>query len=120
MGYESRLFIANASKVSYDTDAPKQAETIAVYDCCVMSPVFVKRFDKPVDFTLYGCESGRITEDKYGKPLMYATLDETIACLERYASEQHYRRVAPILGLLKAFKENEKEWDNIVVVHYGY
>lgn len=120
MGYESRLFIVNTSKVSYDADAPKQAETIAVYDCCVMSPVFVKRFDKPVDFALYGCESNRITEDKYGEPLKYATLDETIACLERYASEQHYRRVAPILGLLKTFKENEKEWDNIVVVHYGY
>ena len=61
----------------------------------------------------------RIVEDHYGNELTEAPLFDVIKFLENEVQRgETYRRIKPLLGLLKSFDENE--WDGLVCLHYGY
>jgi hypothetical protein len=102
------------------------ADVIAVFDMRIF-PAFQKLFHetkgKPTDCYIYDSDGDTtIFEDKYGAPLKEATLDEVIECLENLNEEDKiYRRVPPLTGMLKGFKETEKDWTDgeIVILHYG-
>ena len=117
MGYESRIYVVE-KRERLGKDIKKYAQKIAVFDICKFD--FGNIFQKETDCYIYADDGNtKILEDCYGDPLKEASIEDVINCLETYNSTQeHYRRVAPLLGLLKGF--DSSEWDNLAVLHYGY
>jgi len=119
MGYESRLYVVNKrGYVSGETNK-QWAEVIAVFNMCKFG-AFNDIFLKETDCYLYADDGNtEITKDRYGDSLKEASIEDVIAYLENYVvTKEHYRRVEPILRLLKGF--DSSEWDDLVVLHYGY
>lgn len=120
MGYESRTFIMNVHESS-PLMGKKWAEWIAIIElsCMGYSNGWMKTFTKPVDYAIYMPDADEeIQEDCYGDKLMAASIDDVITCLERIEADRHYRRIPPLLAMLKSF--DRSEWDELQVVHYGY
>jgi hypothetical protein len=109
MGYDSRLYIVRKTDMPIGDGIYNYAETIAIYKMCVFPP-FQKLFNEDGQLTHYcPCEGDNyILLDEYGKPLREKSLDEVIDCLEQVIARDddtaHYKRVAPLLALLKAFQ----------------
>ena len=60
-----------------------------------------------------------IFKDRYNKPLTEASITTIIEYLENYKnSKEYYRRINPLLGLLKGF--DCSGWNNLTVLHYGH
>ena len=118
MGYESRLYVVD-KKSLMGTETKRWAEVVAVFNMCKFG-AFNGVFQKETDCFVYADDGNtKITEDKYGDVLTEASIKEVIKYLEGYKENQeHYRRVEPLLGLLKSF--NPSEWEELVVLHYGY
>lgn len=119
MGYESRVYVVEKKNHSYTSNEKKYAEVIAVFNMCKFN-AFDGLFKTETDCYIYADDGNtEILKDRYGKPLTEASITDVITYLEKCQAEQeHYRRVAPLLALLKGF--DITEWDNIVVLHYGY
>ncbi len=125
MGYESRIYIINRVEHKRPYCEPWVfAEKIAMVNMCVMDYDFRTLFDKPIDYTIH-IEYPIFVNDRfenetdidcYGEHLKYTTIDKVVKWLESHKVE--YRRISPLLGLLKGFNENE--WDELQVVHFGY
>ncbi len=122
MGYESRIIVMNRSELTRPnggnwvyTENWVYAEKIAEMNMCCMGSDFKKLFEKPIDYTIY-VNDEKTDEDCYGEHIKYATIDRIVEWLENY--NEDYRRIAPLLGLLKGF--DESEWDELQVLHYGY
>lgn len=120
MGYETKLYVVDKSD-HIEQNGLRWGDTIAVFDLCKSYPVSDKmRHYPPADCYVYADDGNTmITEDCYGEPLREIPLKDTIQIIQE-ATEQdgYYRRYAPLLGLLKGFKE--EDWDKLVVLHYGY
>lgn len=121
MGYESRLFIVNRKK--YDSDGKIKfvyAEKLAMINMCKMEYSFRELFVTPIDFDLYGDVSGEedLSVDCYGDKCKYTDFMTVIEWLNRETEVSNYRRLKPLLAYLEAF--NPDEWDELIVVHYGY
>ena len=123
MGYESRIYVVNVSRLK----APKTKEeytfcnVIAEMNMSCMVGSFHRLFDKPIDFKVFICDSrGEIETDKdcYGDKIKYGDINAVITWLEKATTTDNYRRLKPLLGLLKGFDPNE--WDELKVLHYGY
>lgn len=56
--------------------------------------------------------------DCYGKHIKAASVKEVVEWLEKEILVSDYRRLKPLLSLLKGF--NEAEWECLEVLHYGY
>jgi hypothetical protein len=131
MGYESKLFIVDKKHNCYRKDDGKVwGELIASYDMCVFPP-FNDVFVQPTNCYIYLDNGGNkenseqeVKEDKYGKPLTEASLKDVISCLENLNEEDRkYRRVAPLLALLRSFQQELDEgnpWEELTVLHYGH
>jgi len=62
-----------------------------------------------------------ILKDGYDEPLKEATLSEVIACLESLSGRDNaYRRVSPLLGLLRGFQQKEWTDGELAVLHFGH
>jgi len=79
-------------------------------------------FKKPTDCFIYADDGDTIIlEDRYGKPLKEASVQEVVNCLENLPKKDaDYRRVKPLLALMKAFAENMTEWESLAVLCYGH
>lgn len=116
MGYESRLYIVKASKeINY-------AEVIAMFNCRGMpGNGWRSMFDKPFERELYADDGNTlITEDKYGEKLKYADFLTVIDWLEKAVEKDDYRRLRPLLSLLKGFDLSQWTDGEMQIVHYGY
>lgn len=119
MGYESKLYVVD-KRGSLKGEGKKWGEVIASFNMCKFG-AFNDIFSKETDCYIYADDGNtEITEDKYGDTLTEASIKEVIEYLENYkTTQERYRRVEPLLGLLKGFETSE--WGNsLIVLHYGY
>lgn len=122
MGYESRLYIVNKS-TSYDKINGKEmvyGEIVAIFNLCKVPEVSDKMTKYPVTNTYIYADDGNteIIEDKYGQPLTEIPIIDAIKILDYVSRTDRYRRYKPCLSLLESF--DLSEWQNLVVLHYGY
>ena len=132
MGYESKVFIVERHYFPKRENFPEwiSASVIAEFDLSKMgydNEEFFDAFKREIDYTIYmpvcdndGNETiAPVDEDCYGKHMKYATLPELISALKICEKRDHYRRLPPLIAMLKAFNANE--WDGeLQAVHYGY
>jgi hypothetical protein len=118
MGYESKLYVVN-KRGSLNGESKRWAEVVAVFNMCKFGD-FNGVFIKETDCFIYADDGNtEITEDKYGDSLKEASVEDVIKYLEEYKDTQEpYRRVEPLLGLLKGF--DVSEWEDLIILHYGY
>ena len=121
MGYESRIFVVNRCEIKHN-DGTKfvYAEKIADVKMGKMYYGFTDLFDNKIDYELFIDTKDEPTQtDCYGDVMTYTDCQTVIDFLEELIADgEDYRRLTVLLGLLKGF--DEKQWDNIQVVHYGY
>lgn len=128
MGYESKLYIVNRHdfRPSYDH---VWGEIVATFDLSKMgysNHEFYDAFTKEIDYEFYlpTCDDNGnevmdfVNTDCYGTHMKSADLKTVIRALEICEERDHYRRLPPLIAMLKAF--DESEWDELQVVHYGY
>lgn len=123
MGYESRLYVVNKHDLSYIVNgvSRKDGETIAVFNLCKVPAVSDRMLKYPATDCYIFADDGdtEITEDKYGKPLREIPVQDAIQILEDAQHiEDYYRRYEPCIQLLRGFALSD--WQNLVVLHYGY
>lgn len=117
MGYESRLYIVKKNK------AINYAEVIARYDCCKMgyNSGWRELFNKPFESTMYAEDgNAKLEEDDYGDKLKSADFSTVIQWLEKEVKRSDYRRLKPLLSLLKGFDLSQWRDGEMEIVHYGY
>lgn len=122
MGYESKLYIVDKSSLE-DANGMKYAQVVATFDMCVCPTINVLQDNPETDCYFYE-KNERVLEDRYGKLLTEATIEEVIDLLETDINDgENYRRLFPLLSALKTFKEQKDKgiWDDdLVILHYGY
>ena len=122
MGYESKLYIVDKSSLE-DANGMKYAQVVATFDMCVCPTINVLQDNPETDCYFYE-KNERVLEDRYGKLLTEATIEEVINLLETDVNDgENYRRLFPLLSALKTFKEQKDKgiWDDdLVILHYGY
>ena len=121
MGYESRIFVMERKENTFPNGNKYVcAEKIAMVNMCQMryDSGFYKLFTKPIDYKIFIDGETETDVDCYGEHLNYAPVDRVIEWLEREIAEYKYRRLSPLLGLLKGF--DQSEWAELQAVHYGY
>lgn len=114
MGYESQLFIADRYDNGY-------MNVIASFDLCKMGYGigFHELFKEPVGRDIWMPGIGdEIEEDMYGAELKHTDINTVIEWLETYGVNIKYRRITPLLNLLKGFEQSE--WEDLRVIHYGH
>lgn len=117
MGYESKIFVVNT--VHGFSNEYIYAETIATIRMGCMTPDFHKLFRTEIDYEIYAEDDNHATStDRYGDRIKSAKIKDVIKWLESEVIKDDYRRLRPLLGLLKGF--NEEQWDELEVLHYGY
>lgn len=124
MGYESKLYIVEKGHIK-DDDGRVYAQVVAMFDMCkcyFLSDILTK--EPKTDCYFYADDGNtKILEDKYGDALTETSVDTVINILEEAIEiGEEYRRIFPLLSMLKTFKEQESnhEWNNLSVLHYGY
>ena len=125
MGYESKLYIVNKlpEHMVIKDNGMQYCELIAMVDLCKYYKWSEKATNYPRTNCYFYAEDGnkQIGEDGYGYPLKEIPLDDAIEILdEAFCSGDNYRRLRPALTLLQSLKDNENQWNEIVVLHYGY
>lgn len=134
MSYEHKLIIARRSELMGAHGNDVYGEQIAVYNCSRMPASFYSLFrdhGAPVDFDLYirdGDEPSRL--DNYGEHCRMidpAAVLDYLEALQSIGDEWGtYRRIAPIIGLLRGFLREQWEdatpehTERLVIVNYGY
>jgi len=119
MGYESRLYVVNKWKnIPSSNENYIYAEILAMLN---MSKCGIHRQDfRTTDCAIYADDGNTlITEDCYGDTLGELTIPEAIKLIEKHQEMcPAHRRWKPCLDLLMSF--DETDWDQLVVLHYGY
>jgi hypothetical protein len=118
MGYESRLYIVEENNFLIPSDNGKVwAEvigTINLCNCYAIKEIFIEK----ANGYIYADDGNtRIDEDKYGKPLSVASLEDVIKKLKEIIKDSNYRRAKVALGFLESV---QKSMPDCVVYHYGY
>lgn len=116
MEYESRLYIVK------EIEALNYAEVIARFDCSkIEGGGWKELFDKPLECKMYA-EDGdtEIKEDNYGEKLKYTDFPTVISWLEKEVQTNKFRRLKPLLSLLKGFDLSEWKDGKMRIVHFGY
>lgn len=93
-----------------------------MFDCCKFYALSdVLRKCPKTDCYIYFESEDEIIEDLYGEALTEATPQIIIPILENeLAKGGDYRRIYPLLAMLKSFDEHKEQWGNLVVLHYGH
>jgi hypothetical protein len=127
MGYEQKLIIIRKFYMGVrHGEAEYYNQIIAYYDIAKLHREFdLSIFDKKLDGGIcvpFVDGDIIIKEDRYGKELKYCTIDKLIKELNKCEKISHYRRIPPLIAMLKEFKKLVKnnEFENIFVVNYGY
>lgn len=119
MGYESKIYIVKKSRLSPDDDGKRFANVVSMFDACNF-PGLPGVFKLKTDCFIYADDGNtHISKDSYGDELTEAPLSDVIEFLENeIANGNTYRRINPLLQLLKGF--DMEQWENLVCLHYGY
>ena len=134
MSYESRIIVVDRSEFERADTNFVCAFEVFRFDLCAMGSDTVNRklfydiFDTEIDFDLLWREHEVDTDedpdgykkDYYGEWCKYTTLDNVIEWLSKAKITKEYRRAKSLLAILRAFKRNEADYDQICVVHFGY
>ena len=114
MAYESRIYVINVHKET------RYGEIVARYDLSNMGgdESFYNLFCFSTGYKIYPDGNRATDSDCYGSPIKSADINKLIEWLETKGRQMNYRRIEPLIGLLKGFKLSE--WENLQVVHYGY
>lgn len=126
MGYESKLYIVDKHEHRDNNGEPiwTYLEKIAEFYMSGVDQEFRDVFHgNTVDdgWELYANdENTLIKEDKYGKKLTYASIDDVLSVAEECENHCHYRRYVPLISFLKSIVENKDNWVDVIVIHYGY
>ena len=124
MGYESKLYVVEKSMYDFSSDnGMKYCEVIAMFDLCKFYPLsrHIKKY--PATECYFYADDGdtRVLEDKYGDPLREIPIEDVITILEEdLINGSDYRRISPLLVMLKDFQNHSDRWNELVVLHYGY
>ena len=128
MGYESRLYVVDKSdhKITVDEKIEGQVqereyvlgELLTTFNLCSLGGECYRLWDRNCTDCTFLDGNEFVTVDKYGKHLTETPLKEAIEILEKAERKQHYRRLLPVIAYLRFI--DESEWDNVVVLHYGY
>lgn len=118
MGYESRIYVVNVSR--WNDGSPPYAEIIGTFNLCKMGygNGWRELFDKPIDYKIYVGPNEETNKDLYGEIMKSGDYDKIVEWLETKGQKGEYRRIAPLLGMLKGF--NRSAWRALEIVHYGY
>lgn len=121
MGYESRIYVVQKGAIK-NSDGMSWAEDIAMFDLCKMGSDFYNSVHKypKTDCYIYSDDGNtKILEDVYGDPLIEIPLADLITILEKIKEGGNtYRRIDPILSLLKGFDFDV--WGELTCLHYGH
>lgn len=118
MGYESRLYIVEECNFKLPSDNGKVwAEVIGMINLCNCYAITEVFTEKANGYIYANDGNTRIDEDKYGKPLSVAEIDDVIECLKKIVKKYGYWRAKIAIDFLKSIK---KENPNCKVYHYGY
>ena len=124
MGYESKLYVVEKSMYDFSRDnGMKYCEVIAMFDLCKFYPLsmHIKNYPKTECYFYADDGNTRVLEDRYGESLREIPIEDVIAILEEdLASGSDYRRIYPALALLKELENKKHQWNELVVLHYGY
>lgn len=116
MGYESKIIVAEVKRYS---STLVFAEKIAEMCMACMSDDFPRLFTKEIDYKIIiDGDDNEVDTDLYGKKLTTAPIDNVIAWLEGEVQKYEYRRLRPLLGLLKGF--DPQQWNELQIIHFGY
>ena len=117
MGYESNVIIAR----KYHKRQDNVLDIVAELALCGMCGEFLDLFDREWKTGYYDLVSGMtITQDRYDKPITYATFNKVYKwCLDN-AHKENYRRLDILLGILNSVRENWYDYGEFVILHYGY
>ena len=124
MGYEMRFYVVKKANLRSEANEPhKWAEVVAIFNYCKDYDMagWIDRNYQPTNCYIFADDGNtEILEDMYGSPLIEIPIKDMIDYLEK--NNVDYRRVKPLLALLKAFdEENETKWGNeLVILRYGY
>jgi hypothetical protein len=120
-GYESRLYLVNKSDAR-DDSGKCWAQIIARFDLSVAHDYVVDEIKRcsDTDCYFYG-QSGKVLTDEYGKALKEIPVGKMIEILSyAVANLDYYHKYKPVLAFLLSINPIECEWNNLVVLHYGY
>ena len=145
MGYESRLYIVDKGKREF---CPKfgpiagkvikspgemirdeygytkemwYAQFVACFD--LSESGLEGRFHEypATDCFIYESDGNtKIIRDKYGDRLNEIPIADCLAILEDACEKDDYRRFKICRDMLQSFYDNKEDWDELVVLHYGY
>lgn len=122
MGYESRFYVVEKSIIETDDLSMKYATKIAMFDMCKVPDIvgMIKKSYKPTDVYIYADDGNtKIIKDAYEEPLIEIPIEDMISIMRKAIDKDgDYRRLRPFLHLLLGF--DLTQWNNLVVLHYGY
>lgn len=119
MGYKSRLYVVN-KREKFSFENRSCGEVIAMFNLCKVPYVSNKMRQYPeTDCFIYSDDGNTdIVEDRYDDVMKEIPIDDAIKIIEEASVDDNYRRYTSCLALLKSFNKNQ--WNNLVVLHYGY
>lgn len=138
MGYESKIFIVdvkshNQFAIDKITNKPILDENnspviykgygqiVTMIDMRKMgyNNGWKELFTKEIDYYIFAEDGDHDTNtDCYGEHIKSGDINSIIVWLENQIKKDDYRRLKPLLYLLKSFDLNE--WKDLQVLHYGY
>lgn len=127
MAYDSKLIVGQKAPSTNSDCGLRYVSVVATFDLKAMGPessyyrMVVSKWTNPEPQELYYFYEGdeRIDSDCYDAFLLELDLGEAITALSR--DDDGYRRIPPVLGMLKAFANTEGQWDDeLVLLHYGH
>lgn len=120
MGYESKLYVVNKTTSKNFADTHFYAQKLAMYDLSKTGEETIFKQFPATDCYIYADDGNtEVLKDRYGEPLREIPINATIKLLEDLETKYPgYRRWSPCIALLRGF--DQTQWDNLVVLHYGY
>lgn len=122
MSYEMRFYVVQKSfNATVDGTIKRYGSIIAMFDYCADDKLadYTSLVGKETD-TFLSIRDDTITKDMYGKPLRELTIDQMLEFFKTDDDGKDYRRQKPFIKLLEGFKENIDQFEDLVVLRYGY
>ncbi len=118
MSYESKFFVVEKSTMpDYENENYVYGQVVTGFNAgCIPCIDEIKKYPLTNAYIYYNDE--KVYEDKYGDKLIEIPIPDLIKIIRKASKNDNYRRYSPLLGLLKGF--NLEQWNDIVVLHYGY
>lgn len=123
MGYESKLYVVEKANSRFPSEEMRYCMVVAMFDLCKFYPLSMLLHEYPATECYFYADDGntKVLEDMYGEPLKEIPIEDVIEILEDdLARGSDYRRIYPLLAMLKDFQQHKERWGELAVLHYGY